>query len=81
MKRDDRSFEHMTLESIDLMAVERVRDAERPSSVIGSFGSNHTTICRWLNAAGWPGAGVTALRSNPVIGRPRGLPPRQSQQC
>jgi hypothetical protein len=81
MKRDDRSFEHVTLESIDLMAVERVRDAECPSSVIGSFGSDHTTVCRWLNAAGWPGAGVTALRSNPVIGRPRGLPPRQSQQC
>ena len=34
------------------MAVERVRDGERPSSVIASFGFNRTTIYRWLEAVG-----------------------------
>jgi hypothetical protein len=37
MRRDGRSFDHRTLEAIRLMAVERVRDGERPSSVIASF--------------------------------------------
>ena len=51
MKRDGRSFDHRTLETIRLMAVERVRDGERPSSVVASFGFNRTTIYKWLNAA------------------------------
>jgi hypothetical protein len=35
MKRDGRTFDHQTLEAIRLMAVERVRDGEAPSAVIG----------------------------------------------
>jgi transposase len=63
-----------------LMAVERVRDGERPSSVIASFGFNRTTIYRWLTAASKPGVGLSALRSRPATGRPRSLTPRQEQQ-
>ena len=48
MKRDGRGFDHGTLETIRLMAVERVRDGERPSSVVASYGFNRTTIYRWL---------------------------------
>jgi hypothetical protein len=44
MRRDGRSFDHKTLESIRLMAVERVREGERASSVIVSYGFNRTTI-------------------------------------
>jgi transposase len=62
------------------MAVERVREGERPSSVIASFGFNRTTIYRWLNAASKPGVGLSALRSRPATGRPRRLIPRQEQQ-
>jgi transposase len=62
------------------MAVERVREGERPSSVIASFGFNRTTIYRWLDAASKPGAGLSALRSRPATGRPRRLTPRQEQQ-
>jgi len=62
------------------MAVERVRDGERPSSVIASFGFNRTTIYRWLNVASKPGVGLSALRSRPATGRPRRLTPRQEQQ-
>jgi transposase len=80
MRRDGRGLDHRTLETIRLMAVERVRDGERPSSVIASFGFNRTTIYRWLELASKPGAGVSALRSRPATGRPRSLTPRQEQQ-
>ena len=80
MKRDGRSFDHRTLEAIRLMAVERVRDGERPSSVISSFGFHRTTIYKWLNAAAKPGAGTAVLHSTPATGRPRSLTPRQEKQ-
>ena len=34
MKRDGRTLDHQTLETIRLMAIERVREGERPSEVI-----------------------------------------------
>jgi len=80
MRRDGRSFDHRTLEAIRLMAVERVRDGERPSSVIASFGFNRTTIYRWLEAASKPGVGLSALHCRPATGRPRSLTSRQEQQ-
>lgn len=80
MRRDGRGYDHGTLEAIRLMAVERVRDGEPPSSVIASFGFHRTTIYRWLKAASKPGVGVRALRSRPATGRPRSLTPRQEQQ-
>jgi transposase len=80
MRRDGRRLDHRTLEAIRVMAVERVRDGERPSSVVASFGLNRTTIYRWLKAASKPGVGLKALRSRPASGRPRSLTPRQEQQ-
>ena len=80
MKRDGRKFDHQTLEAIRLMAVERVRDGESPSSVIASYGFCRTTIYKWLAAASKPGSGVKALHSRPATGRPRRLTPRQEQQ-
>ena len=80
MKRDGRGFDHRTLEAIRLMAVERVRDGERPSCVIASFGFSRTTIYKWLIAASKAGVGVRALRSRPATGRPRSLTLRQEQQ-
>ncbi len=80
MKRDGRGFDHKTLEAIRLMAVERVRDGERPSSVVASFGFSRTTIYKWINAASKPGVGLKALHSRPATGRPRSLTPRQEQQ-
>ena len=38
MKRDGRTFDHQALEAIRLMAVERVREGETASKVIGAFG-------------------------------------------
>ena len=80
MTRDGRSYDHRTLEAIRIMAVERVRDGERPSSVIASYGFNRTTIYKWLMAASKPAVGLAALRSRPASGRPRRLTPRQERQ-
>src|SRR5437016_14548886 len=81
MRRDGRGFDHRTLEAIRLMAVERVRDGERPSSVVASFGFHRTTIYKWLSAAAKPGVGLKALHSRPATGRPRRLRPRQEHRC
>jgi transposase len=80
MKRDGRGFDHRTLEAIRRMAVERVREGERPSSVVASFGFSRTTIYKWINAASKPGVGLKALCSRPATGRPRSLTPRQEQR-
>jgi transposase len=62
------------------MAVERVREGERASSVISSYGFNRTTIYKWLTVVSCPGKGLTALRSRPATGRPRALSARQEKQ-
>jgi transposase len=80
MQRDGRTFDHKTLESIRLMAVERVREGERASSVIASYGFNRTTIYKWLTVTSIPGKGLNALRSRPATGRPRTLTPRHEKQ-
>lgn len=80
MKRDGRTFDHQTLEAIRLMAIERVREGERPADVIASYGFNRTTIYKWLNAALKPGVGIKALRSTPATGRPTKLTPSQERQ-
>jgi hypothetical protein len=38
MKRDGRKLDHKTLEEIRLMAIERVREGEEPSTVVASYG-------------------------------------------
>jgi transposase len=80
MQRDGRSFDHKTLESIRLMAVERVREGERASSVIASYGFNRTTIYKWLTVVSSSNRGVKSLRSRPATGRPRTLSSRQEKQ-
>lgn len=46
MKIDGRTLSHETSETIRRMAVRRVRDGERPSDVIRSFGLCRTSIYR-----------------------------------
>ncbi len=71
MKRDGRTFDHQTLEAIRLMAIERVREGERPADVIASYGFNRTTIYKWINAALKPGVGINALRSTRPLAGPQ----------
>jgi len=80
MKRDGRTLDHATLETIRMMAVERVREGEAPSVVVASYGFNRTSIYKWLAAAAKPGLGLRALLARPASGRPRSLTPRQEQQ-
>lgn len=80
MKRDGRTLDHQTLETIRLMAVERVREGERAAEVIEAYGFNRTTIYKWLKAAFGPGRGIKALRSTKATGRPRSLSPAQERQ-
>jgi transposase len=80
MQRDRRTLDHGTLETIRLMAVERVREGEAAPAVIASYGFNRTTIYKWLAAAAKPSVGLGALKSRPAPGRPRSLTSRQEQQ-
>jgi transposase len=80
MKRDGRTLDHGTLETIRKMAVERVREGEAPSVVIASYGFSRTSIYKWLAAAAKPGLGMRALQARPAPGRPRSLTGRQEQQ-
>ena len=58
MKRDGRTLDHATLESIRKMAVQRVREGERASEVIAGFGMHRCTIYGWLKAARGRGKGL-----------------------
>src|SRR6516225_8078766 len=80
MRRDGRTLDHGTLETIRVMAVERVWEGEAASTVIASYGFHRTTIYKWLAAAAKPGVGLDALKLRPASGRPRSLTPRQEQQ-
>jgi len=80
MKRDGRSLDRQTQEAIRLMAIERIREGERPAEVIEAYGFNRTTIYKWIKASFRAGVGIKALRSTKATGRPRSLTPRQEQQ-
>jgi transposase len=80
MKRDGRTLDHRTLEEIRKMAVERVREGERPSAVIASYGFHRCVIYRWLKQARGRGKGLKALTARPATGRPRTLTPAQDRQ-
>src|SRR5215212_9855778 len=81
MKRDGRTLDHATLETIRLMAVERVLEGEVASAVIASYGFNRTTIYKWLTAVAKPGVGLRALQARPASGRPRRLTPGRNGKC
>ena len=62
---DGRTLSHEVSESIRLMAVQRVREGERPSAVIKSYGLCRTTIYRWLRAAEVGGEEMLLARKHP----------------
>ena len=80
MKREGRTLDHQRLETIRLMAVERVREGERAAAVIEAYGFNRTTIYTWLKAAFGPGGGIKALRSTKATGRARSVSPAQERR-
>ena len=80
MKRDGRLLDHRTLEEIRRMALERVREGEKPSAVIGSYGFHRSVIYRWMKAAKGRGKGLRALASRKGTGRPKKLTTAQERQ-
>lgn len=80
MKRDGRSLDRQTQEAIRLMAIERIREGERPAEVIEAYGFNRTTVYKWIKKALDAKGDVNALRSRKAPGRPRSLSPRQEQK-
>lgn len=80
MKQDGRSLDHKTLETMRLMAIERVMEGESPSEVIAAYGFCRTTIYKWIKAAIHSGLGSEALRSKKGTGRPRTLTLTQEKQ-
>lgn len=63
MKIDGRTLSHETSETIRRMAVQRVKDGERPCVVIESYGLCRTSIYRWLRAdRKWGAEGLTSRK-------------------
>jgi len=75
---DGRTLSHETSEHIRRMAVARVQQGARPSSVIASYGLCRTTIYKWLRAA--KRGGEEALKARRHPGRKPSLSPRQKLQ-
>ena len=80
MKRDGRQLDRKAQEAIRLLAVERVREGERPSRVIASVGMHRTTIHKWLARTRGQGAGLRQLKARKASGRPRPLTAPQERQ-
>lgn len=78
MRIDGRTLSHETSEHIRIMAVRRVREGEKPSSVIHSYGLCRTTIYRWLRTAGRGGERALKARKHP--GRIPTLSPKHRLQ-
>ena len=78
MKIDGRTLSHDVSEEIRIMAVRRVREGERPSDVIRSYGLCRTTIYRWLRAA--KRGGEKALKARKSPGPKPKLTDRQKRQ-
>jgi len=78
MRIDGRTLSHETSETIRQLAVQRVQEGERPSSVIASYGLCRTTIYKWLRAA--KHGGKNALRARQHPGRRPALARQQKLQ-
>jgi transposase len=78
MRIDGRTLSHEMSEHIRLMALRRVREGERASDVMRSYGLCRTTIYRWLRAA--KRGGEAALRSRTAPGPTPKLSSRQKRQ-
>jgi transposase len=78
MQVDGRTLSHDTLEHIRISAVQRVREGEKPSTVIASYGFCRTTIYKWLRSTKKRGARALTSRKHP--GRESKLSPKQKRQ-
>jgi transposase len=80
MKRDGRTVAHNTLEEMRLLALQRMREGEKPAAVSASFGMHRTWAYKVRAAAAGRGNGARALLSTRSSGRPRSLSAAQERQ-
>ena len=80
MKRDGRTLAHNTLEEMRVLAVQRMREGERPEDVAVSFGMHRSWAFRCFAMTKGRGKGLKALRSTKGTGRPRKLNDAQEAQ-
>jgi transposase len=73
MKRDGRTLDHVTLEEMRVLAVQRMNEGEHPEVVASSLGLNRSWAYKCRAAARGRGHGLKALRSTKATGRPRKL--------
>jgi transposase len=78
MRIDGRTLTHEASETIRIMAVRRVKEGERPSAVIKSYGLCRTTVYKWLRAE--RRGGEAALAGRKASGPPGKLSGKQKQQ-
>lgn len=78
IKIDGRKLSHEASEAIRIMAIKRIREGEKPSEVMRSFGLCRTTIYKWIKAA--ERGGIRALKSRKSSGRPPLLEVKQKLQ-
>jgi len=77
MKIDGRKHDHKTLETIRKMAIRRIREGEKPSVVIKSYGLCRTSIYRWMRAV--KSGGLKSLDSRKHLGPAPKLTDKQKQ--
>src|ERR1700693_3980952 len=65
MRIDGRTLSHEASETIRRLAVQRVKDGERPSAVIKGFGFCRTTIYKWLETHRRGGKEALRARKHP----------------
>jgi len=75
---DGRKHDHKTLETIGKMANRCIREGEKPSAVIKSYGLCHTSVYRWMRAA--RAGGLKTLNSRTHPGPVPKLTDKQKQQ-
>jgi transposase len=80
MKKDGRSHDRKTKETIRLMAVERIREGEEVAAVMASYGLCRTTGYKWLAKANGRGRGLRTLKARKGSGRKSKLTRRQKSQ-
>jgi len=80
MKRDGRTHDRKTQETIRMMAVERILEGESVSSVMDSYGLCRTTAYKWLAKVRGRGQGKRALTARKGSGRPPKLTTTQKRQ-
>ena len=79
-KPDGRSLEHTTLETMRMLAIDRMRAGESPAAVASSFGMHRSWAYKIRLATQGRGKGKRVLLSTPCTGRPRKLSAAQEAQ-